>query len=148
MKFLTHLIKKHWFWAVLLLLVLWLLPKLVNAYAYLFQSAADFTEKAGKFLRIPGEEIAKVTNGIARVAQKVADTPILTWVVPVALFTVSPVASAVLSLWGILDFFKANETISITRTSSEVASPTPSAPAAAPAPLLNQNLEDFYKIQF
>lgn len=151
MKFISHFIKKHWLWALLILLVLWLLPKLVNAYAYLFQTAGELVDKVGKFLKLPQETIAKGVAAVAKLAKTLADTPILTFIVPVLLFSVAPIAAALLSVWGLLDLFKPHETITITRVSPAVTSPATTSTGDTSSPLLmpdGQTVDDFYSSPF
>jgi hypothetical protein len=148
MKFLRHLIKKHWFLALLILLVLWLLPKLINAYAYLFQSAADLVGKVGAALRIPGQTIQKVTDGLAKVAKTLADAPLLAWLVPIGLWSFAPLAASALALWSFLDLFKPEETITITRISPIEPAPAPATTTGdTPPPVLmhkGQTLDEFF----
>lgn len=141
MKFLNHLLKKHWLLVLLVLLVLWLLPRLLDAYAYVFLRAGEFIEKVGAILKIPADTIAKGTAGIAAIAKAITDNALVNFVVPLILWRVAPIPAAILAAWGILDLLKPKETITITREYQ----PAPTVPA--PVPTLAAPLVDFYSTQ-
>jgi hypothetical protein len=130
---LNYTIRRHWLFVGLVLLLLWLLPKLITAYSLLLYSVRYFVDSVGQWLRVPAETVAKIQEGVNAAGRALVNHPWITWILPVVIFSAAPVLGATMLAWNFLDLFKRDEEINIKR--SIKPNVTPPAPPEASDPL-------------
>lgn len=118
-------LRENWLIALLLLLLLWLLPKLVNAYALLLNNLRHWL---GALENAPGNLLRNTAKGAREAIDTLLSdfTPGTGLVITAAAVAVTPAPVRIFLLaWQLIDFFKGDEQVTVTRESGPAPVPPP-----------------------